>query len=57
MLDVMYEVPSNEKICKVIVTIDSIRGKKSPTVVEGPRKMFAPGATPSVSPKKSVESA
>lgn len=35
MLDVMYEVPSNEKICKVIVTLDAILGKESPRVIEG----------------------
>lgn len=34
MLDVMYDVPANEKVCKVIVTVDSVSGKGSPKVVE-----------------------
>lgn len=58
MLDVMYEVPSNEKICKVIVTIDAIRGRGAPQLVEGPRKIkevAAENATSSA--KKKVESA
>lgn len=38
MLDVMYDIPSNEKICKVIVTLDSIKGIDSPKLVEGERK-------------------
>lgn len=57
MLDVMYDIPSNEKICKVIVTVDAIRGSKGPTVVEGPRKQLVPPASSSVNPKKTVESA
>ncbi|MDD0853794.1 ATP-dependent Clp protease ATP-binding subunit ClpX [Halobacteriovorax sp. GB3] len=40
MLDVMYEVPANEKINKVIVTVDAIRGKESPKLEEGERKEF-----------------
>ena len=58
MLDVMYEVPSNEKVCKVIVTLESVTGKGAPKVIEGPRKSFAPTAAASVvAPKKTVESA
>ena len=38
MLDVMYEIPGNEKIGKCIVTKDAIQGKESPKLVEGPRK-------------------
>ena len=59
MLDVMYEVPSNEKVCKVIVTLDSVTGKGSPKVVEGPRKSFAPAAATATvaATKKTVESA
>jgi len=38
MLDIMYEVPSNEKISKVIVTKKSITGEERPQVVEGERK-------------------
>ena len=26
MLDVMYEIPSNDKVNKVIITLDSIKG-------------------------------
>ncbi len=38
MLDIMYEVPSNEKINKVIITKDSVLGKESPRLEEGERK-------------------
>ena len=58
MLDVMYDVPSNEKICKIIITVDAINGRGTPTLVEGPRKVAA--ATPTEAgtvAKKKVESA
>jgi ATP-dependent Clp protease ATP-binding subunit ClpX len=42
MLDVMYDIPSNEKICKVIVTPEAIRGEASPELVEGERKQKSP---------------
>jgi ATP-dependent Clp protease ATP-binding subunit ClpX len=38
MLDVMYEIPSNEKISKCVVTLDAVIGKGIPKLVEGPRK-------------------
>jgi ATP-dependent Clp protease ATP-binding subunit ClpX len=57
MLDVMYDIPSNDKVCKVIVTFESIKGAKSPTVVEGPKKSFTPTPTAAVNAKKTVESA
>jgi ATP-dependent Clp protease ATP-binding subunit ClpX len=56
MLDVMYEVPSNEKVNKVIVTMDSVTGKGTPKVVEGPRKLIA-AANTNASASKKVESA
>lgn len=37
MLDVMYEIPSNKKVNKVLVTKDSILGKERPKLLEGPR--------------------
>lgn len=37
MLDVMYEVPSNDKIFKCLVTKDSILGKERPKLIEGSR--------------------
>ncbi len=37
MLDVMYDIPSNDKINKVIITLESIIGKTSPKMVEGPK--------------------
>lgn len=40
MLDVMYDIPSNDKICKLIITKDSIQGKESPIMLEGKRKVF-----------------
>ncbi len=38
MLDVMYDIPSNDKIVKVIVTYDSIIGKEEPKLIEGVRE-------------------
>lgn len=38
MLDVMYEIPSNDKIVKCIVTKDSILGVSKPVLVEGERE-------------------
>lgn len=38
MLDVMYEIPSNERVCKVVVTKASILGDESPKIIEGERK-------------------
>jgi len=38
MLDVMYEVPSNDKISKCIVTKASIQGKEQPKLIEGEKK-------------------
>lgn len=36
MLDVMYELPSNDKIYKCVVTRDSILGKEHPKLLEKP---------------------
>jgi len=38
MLDVMYEIPTNEKIAKCIVTKASIQGKEQPKLIEGEKK-------------------
>ena len=38
MLDVMYELPANEKINKCIITKASIQGIEAPKLVEGERK-------------------
>jgi len=43
MLDIMYEVPSNDKVNKIIVTRDSILGKERPRLEEGPKKDFTGG--------------
>ena len=37
MLDIMYEIPSNDKVNKVIITLNSIKGTESPKLEEGPR--------------------
>lgn len=37
MLDVMYDIPSNDKVNKVVVTKASILGEESPKVLEGER--------------------
>jgi ATP-dependent Clp protease ATP-binding subunit ClpX len=53
MLDVMYEVPANDKVCKVIVTLDSVQGKSAPKLIEGVRSIAATQvAMPSTSKKK-----
>ena len=38
MLDVMYDIPSDEKIAKCVVTQDAIQGKERPKLIEGERK-------------------
>lgn len=53
MLDVMYDIPGNDKVCKVVVTKDAIMGKTSPTVIEGPRDL----KKEEVKPSKKIESA
>jgi ATP-dependent Clp protease ATP-binding subunit ClpX len=39
MLDVMYEIPANDKIAKCIVTKAAIQGREQPKLVEGARKV------------------
>ena len=58
MLDVMYDIPSNEKISKVIVTYDSIVGKERPKVIEGEKKsMLGSSSEEKLKSKSSIESA
>lgn len=40
MLDVMYELPSNDKIAKCVVTKKSINGEERPKLIEGEKKQF-----------------
>jgi ATP-dependent Clp protease ATP-binding subunit ClpX len=56
MLDVMYDVPANEKACKIVVTKASIEGKESPRVVEGERKKKE-SAGSTLKTKSDIESA
>ncbi|PIK16591.1 ATP-dependent Clp protease ATP-binding subunit ClpX [Halobacteriovorax sp. JY17] len=56
MLDVMYEVPSNEKICKIIVTKASIEGTESPKTIEGERTPRG-GTGGTLKAKSDIESA
>ncbi len=44
MLDVMYDIPSNEKVNRVLITKDSISGLAAPKVFEGKRKAKAEDA-------------
>jgi ATP-dependent Clp protease ATP-binding subunit ClpX len=39
MLDLMYDLPSNDKVNKVIITQDVILGKEEPKLIEGERKL------------------
>lgn len=63
MLDVMYDIPSNDKICKVLVTVDAVKGLGSPKLIEGMRKVLTGSEASAVSSgagntnKKKVESA
>ncbi|AYF45343.1 MULTISPECIES: ATP-dependent Clp protease ATP-binding subunit ClpX [Halobacteriovorax] len=57
MLEVMYDVPANDKANKVIITEASIRGIESPRVEEGPRKEFSSTANSALEAKKDIESA
>jgi ATP-dependent Clp protease ATP-binding subunit ClpX len=41
MLDVMYDLPANEKIAKCIITKDAITGEGKPVLEEGDRKKIA----------------
>ncbi len=59
MLDIMYEVPSNDKVNKIIVTRDSILGKEKPRVEEGPKKDFTggDGSSSTLKAKSDIETA
>ena len=54
MLDLMYDIPSNDKVSKVLITYDSIIGKGGPEIIEGPK--IAKGM-PSADQKQTVNSA
>ncbi|ATH08725.1 ATP-dependent protease ATP-binding subunit ClpX [Halobacteriovorax marinus] len=56
MLDVMYEVPSNDKICKIVVTKESILGTESPKTIEGERTPRGGGGS-TLKAKSDIESA
>lgn len=56
MLDVMYEIPGNEKIAKCIVTKDSILGKERPKLIEGERKKIQ-SSNSSIKSAKGIENA
>ena len=51
MLDLMYDLPSNDKVNKVIITRDSILGKGTPLLEEGERTLVTEKS------KKSLENA
>lgn len=48
MLDLMYDIPSNDKICKVIISKASILGTAQPTLVEGDKKSSSSNGTKSI---------
>ena len=56
MLDIMYDIPSNDKICEVLITKDSILGIESPKLIEGEKKVFETESS-SFKAKKNIESA
>ncbi len=55
MLDVMYEIPSNDRACKVIVTLDSILGKETPKIIEGQRAVKEISDRTTMHQKKNME--
>lgn len=55
MLDVMYEIPSNDKACKVVVSLDAILGKEPPRVIEGERAVKETADRTTMRPKKDME--
>ena len=57
MLDVMYEIPANDKIAKCIVTKAAIEGAERPKLVEGERKKPAEAVKSSISTAKDVDDA
>lgn len=57
MLDVMYDVPANDKANKIVVTLESIKGNERPRVEEGPRKDFGTKSGSALQAKKDIESA
>jgi ATP-dependent Clp protease ATP-binding subunit ClpX len=57
MLDVMYEIPANDKIAKCIVTKEAIEGVERPTLVEGERKKPAEAPKSSITTAKDVDDA
>ena len=38
MTDIMYDIPSNEKIEKCIITKDTIQNNAKPKIIENPNK-------------------
>lgn len=56
MLDVMYDIPSNDKINKIIVTKASILGEENPKLIEGER-VFSKEEKTEFSGRKNIESA
>jgi ATP-dependent Clp protease ATP-binding subunit ClpX len=52
MLDVMYDLPGNEKIAKCIITKDSITGAGKPVLEEGERKKKLEGKAGAKAAKK-----
>lgn len=58
MLDVMYDIPSNDKIGKVVVTKQSILGAESPQLIECERKYSSSSqGEQSLKSEKGIESA
>jgi ATP-dependent Clp protease ATP-binding subunit ClpX len=57
MLDVMYEIPGNEKIAKCVVTKAAIQGQERPKLVEGERKLPSEDKKSALGAAKDVENA
>ncbi|MBY0517670.1 MAG: ATP-dependent Clp protease ATP-binding subunit ClpX [Bacteriovoracaceae bacterium] len=56
MLDVMYDLPNNEKVAKCVITKDSIIGEGKPHLIEGERKKRGEGKS-TVKTAKKIENA
>jgi ATP-dependent Clp protease ATP-binding subunit ClpX len=61
MLDVMYDIPSNNKVCKVVITKKAITGEEAPQLIEGERtiesKSAPAGSTTLVDSKEEAKNA
>jgi ATP-dependent Clp protease ATP-binding subunit ClpX len=57
MLDVMYEIPGNDKVAKCVVTKAAIQGLEKPQLIEGERKINNEKSNSSIKSAKDIDNA